>query len=136
VRGWDFGRGIDQIIGVHAVSHSSLVTYIPCGVSNIRYLTVARWPGAEQQRIRPVNTVIRAVSAAPPIGSDRFCNIVELAGISGESTSKSIETAIAKLAKTFPHLGCFEADQVRGHIENGRVTHYQVAIRAGFRVAA
>ncbi len=65
---------------------------------------------------------------------DHVYKVVELVGSSEESISKAIDRAIAKAALTVRHLGWFEVVQVRGHIENGKVSHYQVTIKAGFRL--
>ncbi len=65
---------------------------------------------------------------------DHVYKVVELVGSSDESISKAIDRAIAKAALTLRHLGWFEVVQVRGHIENGKVSHYQVTIKAGFRL--
>jgi dodecin len=59
---------------------------------------------------------------------------VELVGSSEESVSKAIDGAIDRAAATLRNLGWFEVQQVRGHIENGKVAHYQVTIKAGFRL--
>ncbi len=60
--------------------------------------------------------------------------VVELVGSSEESISKAIDRAIAKASLTVRHLGWFEVVQMRGHIEDGKVSHYQVTIKAGFRL--
>jgi dodecin len=60
--------------------------------------------------------------------------VVELVGSSEESVSKAIDRAISKAALSVRHLGWFEVVQVRGHIEDGKVAHYQVTIKAGFRL--
>lgn len=60
--------------------------------------------------------------------------VVELVGSSEESVSKAIDGAISKAALTIRHLGWFEVTNVRGHIEDGKVAHYQVTIKAGFRL--
>ena len=60
--------------------------------------------------------------------------VVELVGSSEESVSKAIDKAIQKAALTIRHLGWFEVMNVRGHIEDGKVAHYQVTIKAGFRL--
>ncbi|MDE2581345.1 MAG: dodecin family protein [Rhodospirillales bacterium] len=65
---------------------------------------------------------------------DGIYKVVELVGSSEESVSKAIDRAIAKAAVTLRHLGWFEVTNVRGHIENGKVAHYQVTIKAGFRL--
>jgi dodecin len=65
---------------------------------------------------------------------DHVYKVVELVGSSEESISKAIDRAIAKAALTVRHLGWFEVAQIRGHIEDGKVAHYQVTIKAGFRL--
>ena len=65
---------------------------------------------------------------------DHVYKVVELVGSSEESVSKAIEGAIAKAAETVRHLGWFEVVHLRGHIEDGKVAHYQVTLKAGFRL--
>lgn len=60
--------------------------------------------------------------------------VVEVVGSSEESVSKAIDRAIAKATETLRNLGWFEVSQVRGHIENGKVAHYQVTLKLGFRL--
>ena len=65
---------------------------------------------------------------------DHVYKVVELVGSSEESVSKAVEGAIAKAAQTIRHLGWFEVVNVRGHIEDGKIAHYQVTLKAGFRL--
>jgi len=60
--------------------------------------------------------------------------VVELVGSSEESVTKAIDCAITKASETLRHLGWFEVVQVRGHVDGGKVTQYQVTIKAGFRL--
>ena len=57
---------------------------------------------------------------------------VELVGSSETSIEDGIQGAIAKAALTIRHLRWFEVVQVRGHIEEGKVRHYQVTLKVGF----
>ena len=63
---------------------------------------------------------------------DHVYKVIELVGSSEHSISQAIEVAIGKAAETVRHLGWFEVQQVRGHVENGKVKHYQVTLKAGF----
>lgn len=65
---------------------------------------------------------------------DHVYKKIELVGSSSTSVSDAIEKAIERAARTINHLEWFEVDQVRGHIENGKVDHYQVVLKAGFRL--
>jgi flavin-binding protein dodecin len=59
---------------------------------------------------------------------------VELVGSSKTSVNDAIETAIARAAKTMRNLDWFEVDQIRGHIKDGEIDHYQVVMKVGFRI--
>lgn len=59
---------------------------------------------------------------------------LELVGSSEKSIEDAIENALAECAKTIKGLDWFEVTETRGHIRNGRVAHYQVALKVGFRI--
>ena len=59
---------------------------------------------------------------------------VELVGSSKTSVNDAIETAIARASKTMRNLDWFEVDQIRGHIKDGEIEHYQVVMKVGFRI--
>lgn len=59
---------------------------------------------------------------------------VELIGSSPNSITDAIETAISRASQTMRNLDWFEVDQVRGQIVNGKVAHYQVVMKVGFRI--
>lgn len=64
--------------------------------------------------------------------SDHIYKLVELAGSSSNSIEDAIENAISRASKTLHHLQWFEVVETRGHIENGKVAHYQVVLKVGF----
>ncbi len=66
--------------------------------------------------------------------SDHVYKKVELIGSSKTSVSEAIDAAIARASKTMRNLEWFEVEQIRGHIENGEVAHYQVVMKVGFRI--
>jgi flavin-binding protein dodecin len=55
--------------------------------------------------------------------------VVELVGV-----THAIDRAIAKASQTLRNIGWFEVMNIRGHIENGKVSHYQVTLKLGFAV--
>ncbi len=59
---------------------------------------------------------------------------VELTGSSTESVEDAIGTAIDKAAESLHNLRWFEVQEIRGHIENGKVGHYQVTVKVGFTI--
>lgn len=63
---------------------------------------------------------------------DHVYKLVELVGSSETSIEDAIEVAIAKASETLRHLRWFEVEQIRGHLEDGRLSHYQVTLKAAF----
>ncbi|MGQ7816443.1 dodecin [Metapseudomonas furukawaii] len=59
---------------------------------------------------------------------------VEIIGSSRNSIDEAIRNALAEAARTIRNLEWFEMVDVRGHIENGQVGHYQVTLKVGFRI--
>ena len=60
--------------------------------------------------------------------------MIELVGSSTEGTDHAIRDAIAKAALTVKHMDWYEVVESRGHIAGGKVAHYQVTIKVGFRL--
>lgn len=60
--------------------------------------------------------------------------ISELVGTSESSIDDAIVGAIARANKTMRGLDWFEVVGVRGHLEDGRIAHYQVTVKVGFRI--
>jgi len=65
---------------------------------------------------------------------DHVYKLVELVGSSETSIEDAIEGAIAKTSDSLRHMRWFEVQQIRGHIESGKLSHYQVTIKAGFTI--
>ncbi|HPX89302.1 MAG TPA: dodecin family protein [Methylophilaceae bacterium] len=57
---------------------------------------------------------------------------IELTGSSTISIQDAIENAVARAAKTLQDLRWLEVIETRGHLENGKVAHWQVTIKVGF----
>jgi len=59
--------------------------------------------------------------------------INEIVGTSETSIEHAIKTALSTAGQTVRNLDWFEVGEIRGHIEDGKIAHYQVRIRLGFR---
>jgi flavin-binding protein dodecin len=66
--------------------------------------------------------------------SDHIYKIVELVGSSPTSIEDAIQAAIARASSTLENVRWFEVVETRGHVEGGKVLHYQVTIKVGFTV--
>ena len=60
--------------------------------------------------------------------------VIELVGTSEASVSSAINGAIAKAGQTVRDLGWFQVTEIRGRIENGTISSYQVTLKAGFKL--
>jgi dodecin len=66
--------------------------------------------------------------------SEHTYKLIELVGSSPVSSDEAIKNAITKAAATVKHMSWFELVETRGHIVDGKIAHYQVTIKVGFRI--
>jgi flavin-binding protein dodecin len=64
--------------------------------------------------------------------SDHIYKIIQLVGSSPTSVEDAVQSAVERASKKLKHLRWFEVMETRGHIENGKVSHYQVTLKVGF----
>ncbi len=64
--------------------------------------------------------------------SDHVYKVVEIVGSSETSIEDAIQRAVSRASGTLKHLRWFEVVETRGHIEDGKVHHYQVTLKVGF----
>ncbi len=60
--------------------------------------------------------------------------VIELVGSSTEGVQEAIDGAISRASQTIKNLDWFEVKEIRGSIQDGGVTWYQVKVAIGFRV--
>ena len=63
--------------------------------------------------------------------SNHVYKSIELTGSSTKSIEDAVSRAIAKASKTLRNIDWFEVIETRGHVESGKVAHWQVTIKAG-----
>ena len=66
--------------------------------------------------------------------SDHVYKVIELVGSSPDGIEGAVQNAVAKASKSLHHLRWFEVMETRGHIEGGKVSHYQVILKVGFTI--
>ncbi|MBX3489500.1 dodecin [Parvibaculum sp.] len=64
--------------------------------------------------------------------SEHVYKVVEIVGSSPKSIEDAISAAVEKASKSLRELRWFEVVETRGHIENGKVGHYQVKLKIAF----
>ena len=63
---------------------------------------------------------------------DHIYKKIELVGSSKTSMEEAVKNAIETAAKTIRNMRWFEVAETRGHIENGKIDHWQVTVKIGF----
>lgn len=64
--------------------------------------------------------------------SDHTYKKIELTGSSKSGMQEAIENAIAKASQSIHGMRWFEVIETRGHIDEGKIAHWQVTIKVGF----
>ncbi|RZM04365.1 MAG: dodecin domain-containing protein [Variovorax sp.] len=64
--------------------------------------------------------------------SHHVYKLLELTGSSPTSIEDAVQTALSKASESVRNIHWFEVVETRGHVEDGKVAHWQVTIKAGF----
>lgn len=64
--------------------------------------------------------------------SEHTYGISEIVGSSTESSDAAIRNAITKASEDRRHIRWFQVTELRGHVEDGRVAHYQATLKLGY----
>lgn len=64
--------------------------------------------------------------------SNHVYKTLELTGSSTTGIEDAVNTAIAKAHGTVRNMQWFEVVETRGHIQDGKVAHWQVTVKIGF----
>ncbi|CAM3105026.1 dodecin [Vibrio rarus] len=57
---------------------------------------------------------------------------MEIVGSSSVGIDDAINNAVQKASETIHNIRWFEMQEVRGHIDEGKVAHWQVTVKIGF----
>jgi flavin-binding protein dodecin len=60
--------------------------------------------------------------------------MIELVGSSPASSDDAVRNALAKASSTIKNMDWFQVVETRGHIVDGKVAHFQVTLKVGFRI--
>ncbi|MFI0988520.1 dodecin [Streptomyces exfoliatus] len=66
--------------------------------------------------------------------SNHTYRVTEIVGTSTEGVDEAIRNGIDRASQTLRGLDWFEVTQVRGHLVDGSIEHYQVGLKVGFRL--
>jgi flavin-binding protein dodecin len=66
--------------------------------------------------------------------SDHVYKLLELTGSSTTGIEDAVQKAIAKAHETVRNIHWFQVTETRGHVADGKIAHYQVTLKVGFRL--
>jgi flavin-binding protein dodecin len=66
--------------------------------------------------------------------SDHTYKITEIVGSSPDGIDQAIRNGVARASTTLRNLDWFEVTEIRGHLRDGAVGHFQVSMKVGFRL--
>jgi flavin-binding protein dodecin len=66
--------------------------------------------------------------------TNRTYRVTEIVGTSNEGIEHAIRNGIDRAGQSLRHLDWFEVTEIRGHIREGQVDHFQVGMKVGFRL--
>jgi flavin-binding protein dodecin len=66
--------------------------------------------------------------------SEHTYRVVEIVGTSPDGVDAAIRNAVARASQTLRELDWFEVQSVRGELEDGKVAHFQVTLKVGFKL--
>ncbi|WP_049576319.1 dodecin [Streptomyces sp. SBT349] len=66
--------------------------------------------------------------------SEHTYRVTEIVGTSREGLDDAIRNAVGRASRTLRQLDWFQVTEIRGHIEDGTIEHYQVGLKVGFRL--
>jgi flavin-binding protein dodecin len=78
-----------------------------------------------------MDTVVMVLETRGNYKMEHVCQSTELTGSSKTSLEDAIQNAIARASKAIANLRWFEVLDTRGHIEDGKVSYWQVTIKIG-----
>jgi dodecin len=64
--------------------------------------------------------------------SDHIYKKIELVGSSANGIEDAVNNAISRAGKTIRNMSWFEVAELRGHLQNNKVAHWQVTVKVGF----
>jgi flavin-binding protein dodecin len=65
---------------------------------------------------------------------DHIYRVTEIVGTSSDGLEAAIRNGVARAARTLHNLDWFEVTEIRGHLADGQVGHFQVGLKVGFRL--
>jgi len=63
---------------------------------------------------------------------DHIYKSVEITGSSPKSIEDAVQSAVARAGESLHSLRWFQVQDIRGHLNEGEIAHWQVTVKIGF----
>jgi flavin-binding protein dodecin len=100
--------------------------------AKVTRLAERRLPATPTGRDGAYDFALKMQDVDADLGADHVYRSIELIGSSTQSIEGAINAALARAHRTLRHLRWFEVLRTSGHIDQGKVQHYQVTLKVGF----
>ena len=64
--------------------------------------------------------------------ADNIYRKTEVVGTSDQSVDEAIRGAVRRASASLRQVSWFEVSEIRGHVQDGEVGHFQVTLKVGF----
>ena len=64
--------------------------------------------------------------------SNHVYKLIELTGSSPTSSDDAVQRAISKAGESVRNIQWFQVVETRGHVQDGKIAHWQVTLKVGF----
>lgn len=64
--------------------------------------------------------------------ADNIYRKTQVVGTSADSVEEAVRGAVRRASSTLRDVSWFEVDEIRGHVQDGEVGHFQVTVSIGF----
>ena len=118
--------GLSREFQMSTQNRSLAITNLPGGV---RFLVKFRMVAPLVQE-----AVKTHITSRENIVSDHVYKLVDVVGSSKVGSDDAIRNAIETAAKSIRNIEWFEVVETRGHVIAGKVAHFQVTLKIGFRL--
>ena len=69
-----------------------------------------------------------------PLMSSHTYRVTEIVGTSEQGIDDAIRNGIKRAGETLRGMDWFEVTEIRGHLDDGALEHFQVGLKVGFRL--
>jgi dodecin len=100
--------------------------------AKVTKLAAARAAAGRTGRDGAIDFALKMQATDEPDQGDHIYRVIELVGSSTQGIEDAINVALGRAHRTLRNLRWFEIVRTSGHIEHGKVQHYQVTLKVGF----